>query len=328
MTPLVFVASIAMVGYAADRVPTADGASLALHHRPGDGPPVLLVHGLSSNHRSFELHGRGLAIDLAEDGYDIWMLDLRGRLDSAPPSGRPAWTLDDYGRTDVAAAIDHIRAVTEHDRVAYVGHSMGGMVLAVYHHWHGGEALGPAVVLGSPLTFDHPDPLVRASGRSMRSGSVLRRVPSTTAARAAAVLPRTARVDRLLFDPGATSRSTRRAMYRSIVSPMSSGELWHLGAILKRGRLQSADASVDYVDSLADWSTPLLVVAGRADRVAPPDRVVPWFDAVGPTHATWWVAGTARGYPTEYGHLDLILADNVADELHRDLRVWLSEHAW
>ena len=309
-------------------VETADGATVALHHLPGDGPPVLLVHGLSSNHRSFDLDGRGLAHQLVAQGLDVWMLDLRGREDSRGPPGRPRWTLDDYGRHDLHAAIEHVRTETKHPRVAYVGHSMGGMVLAVYHHWHGGSALGPAVVLGSPIDFRHPDPVLRASTRSMRAGQWIGRVPSGGAARVASVRRGTPRVDAMLFDSHATSPATRRAMYRSIVSPMSAGELAHLRAVVAAGRLSSADGRVDYVDSLSDWSTPLLVVAGRADRVAPPDRVVAWIDHAGGSDVTWWVAGTGRGYPHEYGHLDLILADDVSEELHAELVAWLTDRPW
>jgi len=307
---------------------TNDGSQVALQRRPGAGSPVLLVHGLSSNHHSFDLHGRGLAADLQADGYDVWMLDLRGRGASASPPGRPQWTLDDYGRHDVAAAIDHIRLTTGQPRVAYVGHSMGGMVLSIYHHWHGGAALGPCVVLGSPLIFEHPDPLLRMSTHSMAAGSILRKVPSQAAARAAAVLPRTRRVDRMLFNPGATSSATRRAMYRSIVSPMTSAELDHLGQIVQSGRLVSADGTIDYVASLEDWSAPLLVVAGRVDQIAPPDRVAAWLDYTAASDTTWWVAGRSRSYPEDYGHLDLILADDVSAELHRDILTWLSEQPW
>jgi polyhydroxyalkanoate synthase len=317
---------------AVERVPhltrTEDGATLGLHRFPGDGPPILLVHGLSSNHRSFDLAGRGLAWDLHGAGHDVWMLDLRGREDSKPPPGPPRWTLDDYGRYDIAAAIEYIRTSTGHDKVAYVGHSMGGMVLAVYHHWHGGDALGPAVVLASPITFDHPDPLLIASARSMRSSSLVPRVPSPAAARVASVLPQTPRVDALLFDRDGTTAATRKAMYRDIVSPMTAGELGHISRIIDSGRLRSADDTIDYVDSLANWTTPLLVVAGRTDRVASPDRVVAWIDAAESADETWWVAGSVRGYPHEFGHLDLILADDVQQTLHADILAWLAERSW
>jgi len=314
--------------FATEPLPTADGAILALQHLPAAGHPILLVHGLSSNHHSFDLHGRGLAIELQAAGYDVWMLDLRGRLESQPPPGRAAWTLDDYGRVDVAAAVQRIRSQTGHERIAYLGHSMGGMVLSIYHHWHGADALGPAVVLGSPIDFHHPDPLLQAGARSMRGAKLLGRVPSPTAGHLAALFPRTRRVDRLLFDAEGTSKDTRRQMYRGVVSPMYAAELGHLRGIVDAGRLVSSDGAIDYVESLEDWSTPLLVVAGRADRIAPPDRVVTWLDATSAQTTTFWVAGTNRQYASEYGHLDLILADRADAELHRDIVAWLGQQDW
>jgi fermentation-respiration switch protein FrsA (DUF1100 family) len=109
---------------------------------------------------------------------------------------------------------------------------------------------------------------------------------------------------------------------------MTDGELRHIGRSIHAGSLQSDDQTIDYVDSLVDWDTPLLVVAGRSDHVASPDRVVPWIDAAQSDDETWWVAGTARGYPHEFGHLDLILADSVAQTLHADILAWLADRSW
>ena len=132
----------------------------------------------------------------------------------------------------------------------------------------------------------------------------------------------------MLFEGDGTTKHTRRALYRNIVSPMSAGELAHLGRSVQAGGLHSFDGSIDYVGSLNDWNTPLLVVAGRADRIAPPDRVVAWVDATHGPDTTWWVAGTARAYPHEFGHLDLILADTVSSTLHADVVDWLAARAW
>ena len=162
----------------------------------------------------------------------------------------------------------------------------------------------------------------------MQTGRILRRVPSPAAATTASLFPRTPRVDAMLFEGDGTTKHTRRALYRNIVSPMSAGELAHLGRSVQAGGLHSFDGSIDYVGSLNDWNTPLLVVAGRADRIAPPDRVVAWVDATHGPDTTWWVAGTARAYPHEFGHLDLILADTVSSTLHADVVDWLAARAW
>ncbi|RME21832.1 MAG: alpha/beta hydrolase, partial [Deltaproteobacteria bacterium] len=141
-----------------------------LRRYPAAGPPVLLVHGISSNHRTWDLGPqRSLARALQARGYDAWLLDLRGHgLAERDPAGRRqrnGWTMDDYGRYDLPAAIDHVRSVSGFDRVGYVGHSMGGMVAAIYNALVGDDALAALVVVGSPVDFADPDPLVTLASR-------------------------------------------------------------------------------------------------------------------------------------------------------------------
>ena len=60
-------------------VETEDGAEAWLHRHPAEGPPVVVVHGLSSNHWCWDLDPeRSLATTLGERGFDTWFLDLRG----------------------------------------------------------------------------------------------------------------------------------------------------------------------------------------------------------------------------------------------------------
>jgi pimeloyl-ACP methyl ester carboxylesterase len=67
----------------------ADGSCLHIAHWSGHGPGVLLLHGAVSNGRIFASHsGHGLALFLAGHGYDIHVLDLRGRGRSTPPIDR------------------------------------------------------------------------------------------------------------------------------------------------------------------------------------------------------------------------------------------------
>ena len=96
---------------------TADGAALALHRHPADGPPVLIVHGISSNHHSWDLSAdRSLGVWLAAEGYDAWLLDLRGHGDSTRDARghaqRSGWSVDDYGQQDIPAAVAHVLQVT------------------------------------------------------------------------------------------------------------------------------------------------------------------------------------------------------------------------
>ena len=303
-------------------VATADGAAIHLHRHPTAGPPVLVLHGISSNHRCWDLDAsRSLAVALNAAGLDAWLLDLRGHgeahVDLAGDEQRSGWRIDDYGRYDIPAAIDRIREVTGQAQVGFVGHSLGGMSAAIYTAIHGDDALSAMVIVASPVDFGDPDPLLTMAGRALSMSRLLRVVPAPMAGRLAADwrhLPLHA--DALLWSDDNLSDDARAAMMRSVVSPMSRHELAELRQILRSGRLPAADA-------LPRLQTPLRVIAGRGDRVAPPDRVLPYYEAAGSAEKSYILAGRAGGFRHDYGHLDLVVGDDAAAEIYPLITEWL-----
>jgi len=95
----------------------ANGIRLHVVDHGGDGPPLLLAHGLSANAHFFD--------DLAAAGLSpacrVLSLDLRGRgLSDAPVEG---YTMDDHA-ADVLGVLDALGV----DRVRLGGHSFGGLL--------------------------------------------------------------------------------------------------------------------------------------------------------------------------------------------------------
>jgi pimeloyl-ACP methyl ester carboxylesterase len=91
---------------------TANGVDLRIH-RTGDGPPVVLVHGITDSGPCWTRVARALAAD-----HDVVMIDARGHGESAHPGS--------YGFADhVADLVDVLRALNLPPAVL-VGHSMGG----------------------------------------------------------------------------------------------------------------------------------------------------------------------------------------------------------
>jgi polyhydroxyalkanoate synthase len=314
-------------------VRTEDGATVALRRYPANGPPVVLVHGISSNHRTWDLDAeRSLARALQAQGLDAWLLDLRGhglaRRDGQGHPQRSGWTMDDYGRYDLPAAIDHVRQESGHDRVGYVGHSMGGMVAAIYTTLHGDAALSSLVVVGSPVDFGQPEPLLRLARAGGPVATIGGTLPTPALARAAALLDRSPLfVDPLLFNPANVSAQARRDLYRSIVSPLSRGEVAQLRQMIAQGAFRSRDGQVDYLAGLSALRVPLLVIAGRGDSVAPVDRVAPWIEASGSPVEELVVASRANGFQHDYGHLDLAMGDAAPAELYPRIITWVQEGA-
>jgi pimeloyl-ACP methyl ester carboxylesterase len=87
-----------------------------IYRRAGNGPPVVLIHGMVNSSR----HWERVALDLASD-YTVIAPDLIGHGDSPTPRG-------DYSLGAHAASIRDLLAAIGVDRATIVGHSLGGGV--------------------------------------------------------------------------------------------------------------------------------------------------------------------------------------------------------
>jgi pimeloyl-ACP methyl ester carboxylesterase len=87
-----------------------------IYHIAGQGPPVVLIHGMLNSSR----HWQAVALRLAER-YTVIAPDLIGHGDSATPRG-------DYSLGAHATGIRDLLAVLDIERATVVGHSLGGGV--------------------------------------------------------------------------------------------------------------------------------------------------------------------------------------------------------
>lgn len=93
--------------------------------------PVLMVHGIVENGLIFYTEkGKGFACYLAEQGFDVYVLDLRGRGKSTPAINAES----DHGQyeaitNDIPLAIEHVYKAAG-QRMHLVSHSWGGILAA------------------------------------------------------------------------------------------------------------------------------------------------------------------------------------------------------
>ncbi|MDP1849661.1 MAG: alpha/beta fold hydrolase [Solirubrobacteraceae bacterium] len=102
-------------------MPYAEGAGVALHYRSrGEGPPVLLVHGMASDSQAWH----PLAEQLAADGRRVIAVDRRGYGDSGAPEPYAATTVQEQAE-DVAALLAGVDAIP----ALLVGDGFGALVV-------------------------------------------------------------------------------------------------------------------------------------------------------------------------------------------------------
>jgi len=121
------------------------------------GPPVIMLHGAIENGRIFYSgSGRGLAIYLARNGFDVYVADLRGRGKSKPPISRSSC----FGQTeaiteDIPACVEAVIKLRGPIPQQWVAHSWGGVlfssVLARFPKYL--KLVGSLVYFGSKRTI-------------------------------------------------------------------------------------------------------------------------------------------------------------------------------
>ena len=315
------------------RLTTDDGAEIVLHRHPAEGPPVIVVHGIASNHRSWDLtEDRSLAEALQHAGMDAWLLNLRGHGEAMMRTDgtqqRHGWSLDDYGAHDLHTAITHVQKVRSNQKVAVVGHSMGGMVAAVYNGHHGDDALSALVVVGSPINFADRDLLINLGTAAMRMGTLWPSMGIQIGAGILGQLPGQLPIhgEGILFNPRNMHPTVRAHMLQAVVSPVSREEMKQFNQIFSQQQFTSVDGTKNYARALKELEVPLLAIAGSADKIVSPHRVEPWTHAVSSEDTTYIEAGISTGFSADYGHLDLILGDAASAEIHTPIVNWLGAH--
>jgi pimeloyl-ACP methyl ester carboxylesterase len=316
---------------------TPDGWRIALHrHRPrrvaATAPtPVILCPGYGCSHRFVDFDERSsLARHLAAHGFDAWVVDLRGRGLSrpTPAAARPwSWTFDDLAVYDVGTAIAHVAGTTGR-RVAWVGHSMGGMLLYAHLVLRDDPRVLAAVTIAAPVEFP-----TASNALIGRLGEILLDVPfgDTVPQRWALgalwmLLSRTTALDVGMNPENVDRRLIGRALPASLAD-VSRAKLRQFASWSQRGVFRSADDTVDYRAGLSRVRTPLLLVAGAMDRLATPASVQRALDFLPPGEATYREFGRAHGHTIDYGHVDLVLGRRAPAEVFPEIARWLVTHA-
>lgn len=97
-------------------------------------PPVLMIHGSIENGKIFySSSGKGLAPYLAQNGFDVFVADLRGRGLSKPPiSKNSKHGLTEILKEDFPAMINKIKEIKGDVPQHWVAHSWGGVMMLTF----------------------------------------------------------------------------------------------------------------------------------------------------------------------------------------------------
>lgn len=129
---------------------TSDGTKVfRREYGPGDGPVVVLCHGLGAGGIQFDADARAFA----DAGYRVLVPDLRGHGASGRPDPGMAET---YSIARMAQDLIEMFDAAGADRVHYVGNSLGG-ILALFLLGDHGRRFRTLATFGTALALDLPD---------------------------------------------------------------------------------------------------------------------------------------------------------------------------
>ncbi len=319
------------------RARTGDGWEVALvRYRPtaaATGLPVLLCHGITGNGRHMDLdEGHSLARWFAHHGREAWTLTLRDsgdsdRADEARQRPR-TYSIDTYATQDLAAAIQKVSAVTGAPEIDYVGHSLGGMILYIYLS-RGGRGIHAAATLGSPARF-HPFGRAAMVVHDLVE-PVTRHVDTYPIDELAhVIMPIHGEIDgpieEMLYNPANISAGTWKKLIAVGEGTISGGVMRQAMRWFDRDSFDSEDGSIDYASAMERIHVPILVVAGKIDRMGEPWSVKTGFRRLGGPKE-FFLAAQENGLQADYGHMDMIVGERAASEIWPRVAAFFDEHA-
>ena len=315
-----------------------DVGALALHRVRGPEAtraPVLLVHGFGMNGKMWHLSRRSFAAYLARQGYDVFILDLRGVGQSRRFASAVAEHPDDHIVEDLPRALDAALRLSDHSRAFVIGHSLGGLLS----------------YCAMPLLADRLRGLVTMSGvftfashsRFLKLVCALeRRLPASLRAEQALPVQHIARLlwlGRSLADsplawklmpihawsPGTIERDVLREHAKTGWDFSSLGVL---RSLLETGA-QGVFRSRTGVAYHGDWHAvdlPLLVVSAEQDTLLAPVDASRAFERSQSRDKRFVLFGSSQGHGP-YGHLDLVIGRDAPADVWPTVSRWLDARA-
>jgi pimeloyl-ACP methyl ester carboxylesterase len=319
---------------------TEDGWRLAMHrYRPGVGvpahsTPVIVVHGISANARTWSLTPeRSLPRYLAARGWDVWSVDLRGVGESDSPRiwNRHSfdYNFDTYVNQDVPAILREVGRQTGARQFHWVGHSMGGMIAYAYAATHGDRRFRSLTTVGTPVVFEGMSGYMAwAQTAAPRMNRFLFTIPERWFVPAIAPFGSVLhlRYEYLIWNFDNFEQRAAQEMIYNGSADIAGGVLRQVGGWFAGKPFGSADGEVDYLAGLERLRTPLLVMAGTADQVALVQNVRPAYERAGSRQKRFRVFGRMYGDRSDYGHMDLPIGDTAPLEVYPEIADWLRAH--
>ena len=296
------------------------GAPLHLVRKTSEaGPskgPVVLVHGFAQNRYSWHTSTRSMANGLAQYGWDVYNLELRGHGRSRVRGGPHASQFSDY--------VEDLVRVAEHfeGRAFFVGHSLGGAAC------YGASTLGPmagVVGIGAPFDFARHNTTLRAICRMTRwARPLLWKGGQIHTGAAGTFLARNFKLaDALSHGLPVTGWQPGSVEPDLFEERVTKGFDWTAIEVWQEMARWSKEG-FPYREAWKTSRTPVLVMVGDRDHLMPLGDARGAYDLSGAEDRTLHLFDDYL-HEVHWGHLDLVLGEKAPRHTWTVLNAWMSE---
>jgi len=275
--------------------------------------PVMLVHGFAQNRYSWHTSRRSMSAWLAQRGFDVYNLELRGHGRSRGDARAERFA--DYVE-------DLVRAMRALDEPPFlVGHSLGATVC----YAAATEATARGVVgIGGVYVFARRNATLRTLARLMHASPSLGALQIRTKV-AGEIIGRLYGLSDSLGYAFPISGWWPGSIEPEILAErLSVGFDWTSLTVWNEMCRWSATGAFDYDDAWRSLDTPLLVVLGDKDVLVPPDDGRLAFDRSG-SHDKSLEIFDDFTHDTHWGHLDLVLGRRAPTHVWPHVSSWMEE---
>lgn len=315
------------------RVPTDDGVRVAVKRFRPKGPaarrtPVLCVPGLGADSHNFDAPAPfGLGPYLAEQGFDVWAVDLRGT-GLSPVHGKQ-WreiTFDDFLRLDLPAVVEHVCATSGSPDLMWLGHSMGGLLMYATLGTGRGARVKAGVAICSPLGFPtrwnvapifEPVAFLGEAITGLHAGTLLRFFAPLLLRRKDPWNRRFLELDQI------DAKFARRLMYHA-VQDIPRALALQFRDWVHNDAFRSVDTSVDYRARLAGVRTPVQLILAPNDGLGVPAAARRAIDLLEDVEVV--TCCTADGFSADFGHIDVVFGKHAPTEIFPRIARFLQKH--
>lgn len=341
-------------------IKTEDGWTLSLYRYAPDNinakkEPLILCHGFNYNSYFWDLDEKhSFARYLRDKGYDVWTVNLRGSGDSSKPAlsdlrsltkfqlekmpqiflrapfniNKFDWTIDDHIHKDLPAIIEFVKSETGSPQVAWIGHSMGGMIMYAYLETENQKNIRRFVAIGSMSHAKQPpNPVLAmvAAQKPITNASLL--INTTVAYQlrnltlGAIKLP----WEELFYNKDNMDDITVIQMFRISIDDTAPGVIAQFTDVIRNGDFMSVDKKFNYTQNLSLVNVPTLFIAGSKDKLGTLETMEYAYNSISSRVKELHVFSKDNGYSADYGHCDLLLGKKSQEEVYDYIYRWLKK---